>query len=308
MMTTPAVIQLFSSYNNDSLTMVLSASFLMSLWSYWRTERRRYWIICVVIGTLAVYTKFSTIYLMISIAILVGYTFFIGILPLRKGLVIIGAAIIPGIILLPWLYFHNYGSTGKFFPNNNDAFIRRVMVIAKMENNGGIVRFLFAPPGISWARWSSPYAIAWGIDGEWEWTKKDLVSSALVTSVLGEHDYSSITKVNRRLTGTFAWLAIGFRLGLVGLLVIRWVPKMRLAGGIILTSYITHAVHLAFVSPYVNVANYRFYAWIGLPLAILLSVAIGQGQFGGGTARKVGEAMLAVGICIHLTFLATVIA
>lgn len=308
LMSTPAVIQLFSSYNNDSLTMVLSASFLVSLWSYWRTERRLYWILSVVIGTLAVYTKFSAIFLLLSVAIVVGCTLCLGILPLRKGLVIIGAVGIPGIVLLPWLYFHNYCFTGKLFPHNAEVPTSRVMVAAKMENNGGIVRFLFAPPGISWARWTSPYAIARGIDGEWEWTKKDLVSSALVTSVLGEYDYSSLTRVHQRSAVTSAWLAIGLRLGLIGLLVIRWAPKMTLPGGIILTSFVTHVVHLVFVHPYVMTANYRYYAWIGLPLVVLLSVAIQKGQFGGGAARKVGEAMLAVGTCVHLTFLAAVVA
>lgn len=225
------MIQLFSSYNNDSLTILLSVSFLMSLWSYWRTERWLYWILSVVTGTLAVYTKFSAIYLLLSVAIVVCGTICLRILPLRKAFVIAGTICIPGIILLPWLYFHNYCSTGKLFPHNVEVPTGRVMVAAKMENNGGIVRFLFAPPGISWAQWTSPYAIARGKDAEWEWTKKDLVSSTLVTSVLGEWDYSSLMRVHPRSAVTFAWLAIALRLGLLGLLVIGWVPRMALARG-----------------------------------------------------------------------------
>ena len=308
LMSTPAVIQLFSSYNNDGLTMVLSASFLMLLWSYWRTGRWQYWVLSVVIGTLAVYTKFSAIYLVLSVAIVVCVTVCLRILPLRKAFVIAGAICIPGIILLPWLYFHNYCSTGKLFPHNVEVPTGRIMMAATMENNGGVVRFLLAPPGISWTRWDSPYAIGRGEGNGWDWTKKDLMSSTLVTSVLGEFDYSSLTKRHPRLTEIFAWLALGFRLGLVGLLVTQWVPRMVLPGGIILTSFLMHIIHLAFVQPYVNAANYRYYAWVGLPLAVLLCIATCEGQLGGMIGRKVLKTMLTVGIFVQLAFLSAGVA
>lgn len=303
LMSTPAVIQLFSSYNNDSLTMVLSASFLMLLWSYWRTGRWRYWVLSVVIGTLAVYTKFSAIYLLLSVVIVVGVTVCLRILPFRKAFVIAGAICIPGIILLPWLYFHNYCSTGKLFPHNVEVPTGRIMVAATMENNGGVVRFLLAPPGISWTRWDSPYAIGRGKDNGWDWTKKDLGSSTLVTSVLGEFDYSSVARRHPGLTEIFAWLALGLRLGLVVLLVIRWVPRMVLPGAIILTSFLMHVMHLAFVQPYVNAANFRYYAWVGLPLVVLLCMATWEGQFGGNIGKRVLKTMLTVGIFVQLTFL-----
>jgi hypothetical protein len=164
----------------------------------------------------------------------------------------------------------------------------------------GRLRFFLAPPGIRSGEWNTPYAAEVDGRGRWIWVKKNLFSSVLVTTAMGEFEFATVPPTSP--FHTFAWLVIGGQLVSLAIIIAYPTRKMLLPLVVCLAAFITHVLHLSFVHPFMNSANYRYYTWISLPYMLLLALALQQAAKKSGGRRWLPYAGLLSGIGGHVGF------
>lgn len=268
-MSIPAFLYLFTAYNNDALAMTIAGIVPVVAMECYRKPRVSLVILLVLLSTLGVYTKYSLVLVYGAIgAVLVIIVLFRRI-NFKKSLIVLFALFLGCLTILPYFRFHNYTHTGKYFPYNN-VYVPEWNI----RHTVGWVNFLFMPPGLTSGEWTHPFAFNETFHATLEpipfyWTKKNYLSSLLSTSLFGEFNYSA------KVPSADKWAWVTLWVHIILLLNIGFFYKKN----ILLTSFlmISLAVFASFVisSLYTfNAVNFRLFAWVHIPLSVLVATAI----------------------------------
>lgn len=300
--TTPSFVEVFTAYNNDSLAMLFAVISVFALYKYWRSPKFGWFILLFLATTLGAYSKYTAIYASIALLALLGIGFFAQQLS-RRTLLLAGGAILIGIAtLFPWLQFHNKAYTGQYLPQNvAGSNLGAVMESTRMSNNGGVLRFIFTPPGLTTGEWGTPFAISQyrNPDSRYAWMKKNLTSSMLATSSYGEWEYSTVGEDSP--FQTYAWLVLWGQLVTLYILIRGYHKKMLPWLVLVGLGVLTHVAHLTIVHQFLNDANYRYYLWVSIPYFVALGLALQKFE----KSRKRDLVLLAILIAFiyaHLGF------
>lgn len=304
LMTLPSVVQLFTGFNTDPMATGLTALTALAALKFYLAKHRRASIawgaLGLVAGSLALYAKFTSLFAFFAL----GSFLVLGLATRRlkpRALWLVGMLAMCFAALLPYLILHNYRMTGKLFPHNVEK--PTDMIFSSLDLHEGRLKFLLTPPLLTDREWSTPYTTTDG--GPW-WPKRNLVASAFSTSLYGEWDFSRRGRPQGVFVlpkNTWAWLGVWAHL-----LFWRWALGFRsrtgmaalLLAGLILCS---HAAHVMAVMPFHNAANFRYYAWILLPLAVATISALQPSPSRDGRwGRSAGLVVLGLGTLIHLGF------
>jgi hypothetical protein len=304
LITLPSVVQLFAGFNTDPMATSLTALVAWAALRFYQARRRgaavAWGALVVVAGTLALYAKFTALFAFAALSAFLA----IGLVSRRlrlRALWLMGMIAVCVAALFPYLVLHNYRATGKLFPHNVEK--PTDMVFSSLDLQEGRLKFLLTPPLVTDREWSTPYTTTDG--GPW-WPKRNLLASAFSTSLYGEWDFSRRGRPNGEFIlpkNTWAWLGVWFHL-----LFWRWAlgfGSRRSRAALLLATLIfcSHAAHVMGVMPFHNAANFRYYAWILLPLAVATITTLQQRPRAVGRWIAIaGLVVLSLGTVVHLGF------
>ena len=121
--TTPNFLFIFSTYNNDSLSTLLCVAILAVSYKLHHKYSFKFASLLLLNSLAALYTSYESLWC-VSIAIFICLKNLVILkLPSRNDLRIISILILSVSLLFPWLYFHNFKNTKRFFPTNIDSKI-----------------------------------------------------------------------------------------------------------------------------------------------------------------------------------------
>ncbi len=204
--------------------------------------------------------------------------------------------------LLPYLFLHNYRSTGKLFPHNVEN--PEAMAFSSLELHGGRLRFLLTPPLVTDGEWGTPWATGDGPGDLW-WPKRNVLASAFVTSLYDEWDFNRRGRpdgVFLLSKNTWGWLGVWVHVLFLPLVLALRSSTARAALLLAGLIFCTHVAHVMGVMPFYNAANFRYYAWILLPIAVAAIAGIQQRASRGVHGEVAGIVVLGLGTFIHLGF------
>ena len=305
LVTMPSVVQLFASFNNDPMATSLISLTALAALKFYQANRRgaavAWGILVVGAGILALYAKFTSLFALLALAAFLA----IGLAMRRlnpRAFWLVGMGALCFSALLPYLFLHNYRSTGSFFPHNVEK--PTDMAFSSLDLHGGRLRFLLTPPLITDHEWDTPYATGDGQGDLW-WPKRNILASAFVTSLYGEWDFNRRGHPNGAVLlpkNTWGWLGVWVHVLFLHLALASRSSTARsalLLAGLI---FCTHVAHVAGVMPFFNAANFRYYAWILLPLAVAAIAGLQQRASRGARAEVAAIAILGLGTVAHLGF------
>jgi hypothetical protein len=302
--TLPSVVILFTSFNNDAAAIGFTSLVAFASLKYYKSSAKKQsflWLLTVLLaGTLALYTKYTALLGLGALGLfLLGYC--IATRSLQRKVLLLGATYVGAIILLfPWLFFHNKPATGKLFPHNVET--PETMAITSLHLHVGKVAFILSPPGLQPDSWRTPYAID-NSRAPLYWSKQTLISSALSTSLYDEWDQQYNTRHSFGFSlQTWSWLGLWAQLAFFLFLFCFRTKLGRIALWLSAAIVATHIYHLAFIQPFMNAANFRYYAWILIPLTVAYVAAmekIHKNQI----LITLSLFILIVGVCAHMGFI-----
>ena len=266
-MSIPAFVHLFTTYNNDSLVMALSAAIIAALVKYYFSPKPYLLVLLFLLTALGVYTKYNIILLIISIGILLCGAFLVRAIPLKKIVIILLPLVLGILMIIPYLRFHNFHYTGIYLVQNIKSDAWPFWNIGKQV---GFARFFFTPPAITNGEYTYPYAFDENFGAFapkiYYWTKRNYLSSIISTSLFGEFNYS------KKAPGADTWAWVTLWIHVLLLANIAYVRKsVRLMSWFLLLTLFTHGLFIRFFFPFFINANFRFFAWITIPLAVLMA-------------------------------------
>jgi len=268
-MSIPAFVHLFTAYNNDSLAMCLGGAIIATSVQCFFKPKTFLIILLFTLAALAVYTKYNVMIMFVAIGILLSGAFIMRMIPMKKVLLIILPLIIGSLTLIPYLRLHNYAYTGKYLPNNADVW--PLSPFWDIKTHTGYLRFFFKPPALTTGEWTDPYAFDSDFHYElgpplFYWAKRTYLSSVISTSLFGEYNYSK--KVPS--ADKWAWIALWVQVAL--LVSISYRDKnVRAMSWFLFLSLFLFALFIRFSNHIFNSVNFRFFAWIYVPLSLLVA-------------------------------------
>jgi hypothetical protein len=163
----------------------------------------------------------------------------------------------------------------------------------------GFARFFFIPPAITNGEYTFPYAFDDKYGLLYNWTKRTYLSSIISTSLFGEFNYS------RKAPGADAWAWITLWIYVALLANIAYVCRsVRLMSWFLILTLFTHGLFIRFFFPFfVLNANYRFFAWITMPLAVLLAVEYNRCFIDKNKKYLMLATLLIIGSLAHIIFI-----
>jgi len=287
--TTPHFLFLFSSYNNDALT-IFWAIFLWTLFLRYIQDPSslKAWGL----GALTVAGFFSKFSFGVAWATLVAAALY---LVMRKQLtardfkrfiMVQGVAIIP---VLGWIYFHNVQTSGQW------TVLNAIDVPLQRLPNSPLETIL-TPPGFTNREWVTPYADVFLPIGK----KNSLTAYAWVTSIFGEYNF-------RHLQDFWVW----FILWVHTLWLLTALPQIRrsplsVTMGIALVGGWLGLAAFVWARPLGTAMDFRYVAWLWLPLTVLRAQALDSTPFGKGSwSQKTVFTIILLGIVIQWAMIST---
>jgi 4-amino-4-deoxy-L-arabinose transferase-like glycosyltransferase len=260
-MSIPAFVHLFTTYNNDTLVMAISAAIIAALVKYYFSPKPYVLVLLFLLAALGVYTKYNIVLLIFSIGILLCGAFLSKTISFKKTVIIILPLVLGILTIAPYLRFHNFHYTGKYLVQNIESDAWPYWNISQQV---GFARFFFTPPAITNGEYTYPYAFDEKFGVLYNWTKRTYLSSIISTSLFGEFNYS------KKAPGADRWAWITLWIYVVLLANIAYVRRsVRLMSWFLVLTLFTHGLFIRFFYPFYINANYRFFAWITIPLAVL---------------------------------------
>lgn len=299
--TTPEFVFVFTSYNNDSLAVLLSVALLVSLWSTYNNWSLWKMLVTLIIAICGLYVKCSMIFCLLSVILICLIKIARGV-TVDKKLVKILAILLTSIVLfLPWLIFHE-GSI--FLMGRSSGRINMSSVLLKgIERLSTVLKIpVLQTNNKEWKKpWVYPVTKD-NIDSIHVSSKSfDYLSYIFVTSVIGEYEFKS---PGIRVI----WFLLGVHLFVYAVAVSGSFSSSvtKLAFGLIVLSHITHMLSLAFYeTPILGYTmDYAHIFWSLLCWTILYSSAA---QSKREIVSSVFSCLLLVGTIIHLYVLMTVL-
>jgi hypothetical protein len=300
-MSIPAFVHLFTTYNNDSLAMALSGAIIAAGVKYFFKPKTYLLILLFFLAALGVYTKYNVILLFVSIGTLLSGAFIVRAMSMKKVLLIALPLFLGSLTLLPYLRFHNYAYTGKYLPDNADNY--PLSPFWDIKTHGGYLRFFFKPPALTTGEWTDPYAF--DADFHYElspklfyWAKGTYLSSVISTSLFGEYNYSK--KVPS--ADKWAWITLWVQVSL--LVSVSYTNKdVRAMCCFLLSSLFVYALYIRFSHHIFNCVNFRFFAWIVVPLCVLTASELNKRYNENGNKYRLFIVLLTAGSVAHVLFL-----
>lgn len=255
LMTTPEFVFLFTAYNNDALAVFFSV--LLLIISY---ELVRKWRWGLALGLLGVciaglYTKLNVVFAMTAVSTIVIFQAWRKQLSAYLALRVLGLFLLAGISLFPWLVGHNYFYTRRLVPTQVD-----VPTDPDVRLSEPALHVLLTPPGWTRDEWKDPYAHLWEPSGN---KKHSYLAYLFTTSILGEYTFEF-------LPSYWIWLMIAMHAWIYGcaFMQIGRSPTGRLAGVTLVLGGLLMST-LMLYRPYASLMDFRYAAWVWLPLAVL---------------------------------------
>jgi 4-amino-4-deoxy-L-arabinose transferase-like glycosyltransferase len=226
-------------------------------------------ILLFILTALAIYTKYNVVIMIGAIGILLLCGFIMRMIPLKKVWLIILPLFIGTLTIIPYLRFHNYAYTGKYLPNNADIW--PLSPFWDIKTHTGYLRFFFKPPALTTGEWTDPYAFDADFHYElspkmFSWAKRTYLSSVISTSLFGEYNYSK--KVPS--ADKWAWITLWVQVALL-VSISYWDKNVRAMSWFLLLSLFLFALFIRFSNHIFNSVNFRFFAWIFVPLSVLVA-------------------------------------
>ena len=289
--TTPKFIIIFTSYNPDSLAVLLAISLLVisyELSKKWSSKLARLLLIVSVAG---LYTKFNVGIAIISVIVTYLYASYYkkkkdNVVVLANGK-IITILIFSFVLLFPWLYFHNYLLVGKLMPLDMEyAFPRQFGLSEIIHGLEKVIRipFLQLPSEV----WSDP----WVHTASSPLTKTtDYWVYMWINSVIGACIfYTPGIKV--------VWVMLIAHL-VAYLIAIKEIFKSNITKMVGLMLLVTHVLHIAFViySPIGQNMEHRYVAWTWIYWAVLYASVLSDVK---SLKAKILKVALITGIVINI--------
>ena len=303
--TLPSMVILFTSYNNDTLATALIAIIALSSLKFYQSKSKKtsyLWALLLVISSImALYTKYTALFALFALGcfVLIGWAF--KKFEIKRALTLMGIYLGAFLCLIPWLIFHNHSITGKYFPNNVES--PYTMAFASLDLQEGRTSFLLTPPAVTNGEWTTPFVYDHN-QGDLYWTKRTIVSSAFATTLFDEWDL--VTLHNKAADiffpiSTWGWLAVWSQVAALAFLITFWKsPLGKAALGLMLLIFGTHLIHVGLIQPFMNAANFRYYAWISIPLLVALVTSISQAKKSSTRSALIGVIILGLGCLIHV--------
>lgn len=242
--TTPKYVFVFATYNNDSLLTMLSVAALVLSYKLYKGWSWKFAIWLLVVATASLYTKYTSIFYLFPVAILCFKNFLLNDISTHRRKKILSILIMSIVLFTPWMYYHNYLSTKKLFPANQDG--------AKYNLNPSLAEIsktlstVLKIPIVQYTplEWSEPWSyptLDQPPDIASPATKSyDYLSFVFVTSVIGEFKFTEPGEI-------FIWVILAIHL-LMYLLSIVQVFKSeitKLSGVFIVLSHLMHLINIA---------------------------------------------------------------
>jgi 4-amino-4-deoxy-L-arabinose transferase-like glycosyltransferase len=294
-MSIPAFVHLFTTYNNDALVMALSAAIIAALVKYYFRPKPYMLVLLFLLAALGVYTKYNIILLIFSIGILLCGAFILRAIPFKKAVIILLPLVLGILTIVPYLRFHNFHHTGKYLVQNIESDAWPYWNISQQV---GFARFFFTPPAITNGEYTYPYAFDEKYGVIYNWTKRTYLSSIISTSLFGEFNYS------RKAPGADKWAWITLWIYVVLLANIAYVRRpVRLMSWFLVLTLFTHGLFIRFFFPFYINANYRFFAWITIPLAVLTAAEFNRSFKEKNKKYLMLATLLIIGSLAHIIFI-----
>jgi hypothetical protein len=255
--TTPAFLFLFTTYNNDSLATLLSIGILDQAWEWVSDGERRSLILLGVLATAGLYTKLTLIYPISALLVVLGYLSVSRHLPKDRILPIFAVFGISFLLLAPWLVGHNYRLTGELTPAPADFPLS-----ADIRLPSSPLKTFLTPPGWTRGEWKDPYAHVWERTNN---KKASYLAYLFATSIFGEYTFEFLPPII-----PWAMVVVSAMLWTGALLRVRKSGHGRLSLAFIGLGVLALAT-LFFRAPYVTLMDFRYIAWVWLPMAVLLA-------------------------------------
>lgn len=264
--TTPKFIFIFTTYNNDSFTILFTVLLFFIGYKLYLNWSWKFAGLLVLVGSAGLYTKYNYILPIVTLFSI----FFINFLKKKatlsekRMLLLLPLCI---ITFLPWLIFHNLQYSGELLPANHDTHAK--IHIQSLPHYLNIVLPTAIPQNF-FEKWGDPYGHPWGQ----EHTKKfDYWSSEFICSI----DQGGEFKIDPNVL----WTIFGTHLiaYLLGFKEVFKSTLTRLAGFIILSDHLymimrfltsmgTKPFH-TYSGENPSVMDYRYIGWEYLAWAIL---------------------------------------
>lgn len=297
---TPKFMFIFSTYNNDSLITTLGIAiitFSYELLNGWEKEKGT---LLFIASIAALYTKFTIIPFIFIIIIFCLFFIFKTKQFNGNEIKIITVLLVSILTLIPWLYFHNYKLTGKFFPNTNEENTTPINFSSFKKLLGvslKIPSLIDVHPDYS-HEWDKPWAYPAWQNIPKETKRYDFLGYVFITSLIGEYVFTA-PEVN------FIWLIIYINLILLMLSIyLGFNNKISRFILIFIGSYLFEYLLLltplksSFMHP-----DFRYIAWIWAPLSVLYVNSI---NLANENVKKVFLSCLLLGIVVNFYILQTI--
>jgi len=251
--TTPHFLFIFSTYNNDVLATFCSLALWGLLLSYRRRPQNRTLALMTLAALLGLYTKATVFVSLAVISAAACYLTYRRELE-RKHLLrlfLVPLAAMAGFTL--WMYGHNVKTSGKWLPDN----FRDPRIHQRLPHPALVCAIM--PPGLTTFEWATPYT-----DHELPVGKKSSLAAYLLSSsVFGEYRFYQFPQYFIWFVFWVhtAWLAIG-------LLMIPRSSLLRVMGISFIVAWLAMTAY-AVRWPYGSVMDFRYVAWLWLPMTVL---------------------------------------
>ncbi len=302
--TTPAFIIVFSTYNNDSLAMMLSVILLFLSYKLYYKWSWKIAPLLLLVATAAVYTKISAAIAHITISLFCCRNFKDKKLPSSTELKIVGILALAIILLFPWARFHNYKHTGKYLPSYNYIFgVKTKFGKEEFKTVLGVVfripKWQSYKPDLS-HEWDDPFCHPFFEAPNIATKRYDYLAYTLLTMTIDTYKYV-VPAVG------FVWAILFLHL-IAFIIALREIFKStinKLCGFIIFTSHflaIVFILPVAIFTPGPQI-DYRYISWGFLPWIILYASVLSKE----GKLSSILRRVFTLCIIVQIYFLITLV-
>lgn len=300
-MSIPAFVHLFTTYNNDALVSALASAIIAAVVGFYFSRKRSLLVLLFVLAVLGMYAKYNIVLLLGAIGIFFCCAVARKAVTVRTAALIVLPLFVGSLMIVPYLRMHTFKHTGKYLTHNAEA--PDMWTFWHIGQQTGFGAFFFKPPAITNGEWEQPYAFDREYHAElspaisW-WTKCTYMSSVLSTSLFGEFNFSRKAPA----ADTWAWITLWIQVFLLCALA-YWRRAVRPMSLFLLLALSVHGLFIRFSHPFFIDANYRFFAWITMPLALLTAAQVHECRCIKGRKYYMILALLSGGILAHIIFL-----
>ncbi len=292
--TTPKFLFLFTTYNNDSLSTFICFTIIWLSYKLYFKDSKDLSILLFLICAIGLHVKYSCTGCIIAIATSIkAYEFYKKkkSATSKKLILVLLSSLLS---LIPWLYFHNYKHTKKYFPENLDYLTHKGDDIKGKWKT--LTEVLKLPDK---NEWKHPFCYGRTADAEvFKTNKTDFFSFFFIDSIIGENLYSKPSMVVFRII-----LLINLFLFVLALINPHKGISYKLCVIFILIGIIINLFNtIRYKTILISLFGFRYVAWIWLPQTILYGISLKRNN----TYEMTIKALLVVGILINIYILMTI--